>query len=90
MCGDAHHLVDPRPHEAGGMYGKGIITRHFSVGQVRRLVVHSRVYSSVGAEQDCLTPDRTRPAVIREGHNNLELQRWPGKTQLFIAAYIVQ
>nr|XP_032514134.1 uncharacterized protein LOC116767768 isoform X1 [Danaus plexippus plexippus] len=33
VCGDAEHLSEPRPHEAGGMYGKGIITRHYSVGQ---------------------------------------------------------
>ncbi|CAG4913061.1 unnamed protein product [Colias eurytheme] len=33
VCGDADNLAVPRPHEAGGMYGKGIITRHYSVGQ---------------------------------------------------------
>uniref|UniRef100_A0A2A4JIW2 Chitin-binding type-4 domain-containing protein n=1 Tax=Heliothis virescens TaxID=7102 RepID=A0A2A4JIW2_HELVI len=33
VCGDAHHMPEPRPHEAGGMYGKGIVTRHYSVGQ---------------------------------------------------------
>ncbi|XP_045533474.1 uncharacterized protein LOC123720762 isoform X3 [Pieris brassicae] len=33
VCGDADHITEPRPHEAGGMYGKGIITRHYSVGQ---------------------------------------------------------
>ncbi|XP_037869384.1 uncharacterized protein LOC101735378 isoform X2 [Bombyx mori] len=33
VCGDAAHLTEPRPHEAGGMYGKGIVTRHYSVGQ---------------------------------------------------------
>ncbi|KAG6461844.1 hypothetical protein O3G_MSEX012894, partial [Manduca sexta] len=33
VCGDAHHLSEPRPHEAGGMYAKGIVTRHYSVGQ---------------------------------------------------------
>ncbi|XP_045785912.1 uncharacterized protein LOC123881244 isoform X4 [Maniola jurtina] len=33
VCGDADNLNEPRPHEAGGMYGKGIITRHYSVGQ---------------------------------------------------------
>ncbi|XP_026747702.1 uncharacterized protein LOC113508792 isoform X1 [Trichoplusia ni] len=33
VCGDAHHIPEPRPHEAGGMYGKGIVTRHYSVGQ---------------------------------------------------------
>lgn len=34
ICGDPYHLEEPRPHEAGGLYGKGIIGRHYSVGQV--------------------------------------------------------
>lgn len=34
VCGDAHHLPMPRPHEAGGDYGKGIISRRYAVGQV--------------------------------------------------------
>ncbi|KAH1009354.1 uncharacterized protein LOC109539607 [Dendroctonus ponderosae] len=33
LCGDAFHVQEPRPHEAGGMFAKGIITRHYSVGQ---------------------------------------------------------
>ncbi|XP_057653302.1 uncharacterized protein LOC130892086 [Diorhabda carinulata] len=33
ICGDAYHIEQPRPHEAGGIYAKGIISRHFSVGQ---------------------------------------------------------
>ncbi|XP_044734433.1 uncharacterized protein LOC123296832 [Chrysoperla carnea] len=33
ICGDPYHLEEPRPHEAGGLYGKGIIGRHYSVGQ---------------------------------------------------------
>lgn len=33
MCGDAFHEKEPRPHEAGGTYAKGIISRHYSVGQ---------------------------------------------------------
>ncbi|XP_048479610.1 uncharacterized protein LOC105381531 isoform X2 [Plutella xylostella] len=33
VCGDADHISEPRPHEAGGMYGKGILTRHYAVGQ---------------------------------------------------------
>ncbi|XP_060528858.1 uncharacterized protein LOC132703549 [Cylas formicarius] len=32
LCGDAYH-EKPRPHEAGGRYANGIITRHYSVGQ---------------------------------------------------------
>ncbi|EFA12117.2 hypothetical protein TcasGA2_TC002263 [Tribolium castaneum] len=33
LCGDPHHVKEPRPHEAGGLYAKGIISRHYSVGQ---------------------------------------------------------
>lgn len=33
-CGDAYHLAEPRPHEAGGEYAKGTITRHYTAGQV--------------------------------------------------------
>ncbi|CAG9803569.1 unnamed protein product [Chironomus riparius] len=32
-CGDAYHLDTPRPHEAGGDYGKGIISRRYAAGQ---------------------------------------------------------
>ncbi|CAB0041587.1 unnamed protein product [Trichogramma brassicae] len=32
-CGDAYHLPRPRPHEAGGEFAKGTITRHYQVGQ---------------------------------------------------------
>lgn len=33
ICGDPYQLEEPRPHEAGGLYAKGIITRHYAVGQ---------------------------------------------------------
>ncbi|XP_071444516.1 uncharacterized protein [Hetaerina americana] len=33
LCGDPWHLSDPKPHEAGGQFAKGIIGRHYSVGQ---------------------------------------------------------
>ncbi|KAL9882632.1 uncharacterized protein ACN427_010358 isoform 3-T4 [Glossina fuscipes fuscipes] len=33
ICGDAYHLKTPRPHEAGGEYGKGIISRYYTAGQ---------------------------------------------------------
>lgn len=33
LCGDPYHVKEPRPHEAGGTYAKGIISRHYSVGQ---------------------------------------------------------
>ncbi|XP_030761831.1 uncharacterized protein LOC115886703 isoform X2 [Sitophilus oryzae] len=29
ICGDAYHLEEPRPHEAGGLYAKGIVARHY-------------------------------------------------------------
>lgn len=34
VCGDADNVPKPRPHEAGGQYAKGIISRRYSVGQV--------------------------------------------------------
>ena len=39
VCGDAYHLKEPRPHEAGGEYAKGTIVRHYTVGQVISLLV---------------------------------------------------
>ncbi|XP_065155631.1 uncharacterized protein [Atheta coriaria] len=33
VCGDPYHAPKPRPHEAGGVYANGIISRHYSVGQ---------------------------------------------------------
>ncbi|XP_011308725.1 uncharacterized protein [Fopius arisanus] len=33
ICGDAYHLKEPRPHEAGGEFAKGTITRHYTAGQ---------------------------------------------------------
>ncbi|XP_029663739.1 uncharacterized protein LOC115235834 [Formica exsecta] len=33
ICGDAYHLSEPRPHEAGGEFANGIITRHYTVGE---------------------------------------------------------
>ncbi|XP_023029101.1 uncharacterized protein [Leptinotarsa decemlineata] len=34
VCGDPHHVEDPRPHEAGGQFAKGVTSRHYSVGQI--------------------------------------------------------
>lgn len=33
VCGDAYHVKSPRPHEAGGEYAKGIISRYYTAGQ---------------------------------------------------------
>ena len=33
VCGDPWNMEEPRLHEAGGQYAKGIISRHYSVGQ---------------------------------------------------------
>ncbi|KAJ8880438.1 hypothetical protein PR048_016907 [Dryococelus australis] len=33
VCGDPYHFKTPRPHEAGGQYAKGIISRHYTAGQ---------------------------------------------------------
>lgn len=38
VCGDSFGLGSPRPHEAGGQYAKGIIGRHYSMGQVSKLL----------------------------------------------------
>lgn len=39
ICGDPYNLESPRPHEAGGEYGRGIISRHYFAGQVSLLFV---------------------------------------------------
>lgn len=33
LCGDPWNLNEPRPHEAGGQFAKGIISRHYTSGQ---------------------------------------------------------
>ncbi|KAK9511505.1 hypothetical protein O3M35_000145 [Rhynocoris fuscipes] len=33
VCGDAYSVSEPRPHEAGGQYAKGIIGRRYAMGQ---------------------------------------------------------
>ncbi|XP_075218163.1 uncharacterized protein LOC142322953 [Lycorma delicatula] len=33
VCGDRYDYESPRPHEAGGQFAKGIVTRHYTVGQ---------------------------------------------------------
>jgi len=37
VCGDAYDQAQPRRHEAGGEYGRGIISRHYFAGQVRSI-----------------------------------------------------
>jgi hypothetical protein len=34
VCGDAYNIESPRPHEAGGDYARGYISRRYSAGQV--------------------------------------------------------
>jgi len=34
ICGDAYNDPVPRDNEDGGMYGRGIIVREYSIGQV--------------------------------------------------------
>lgn len=38
VCGDAYHLESPRPHEAGGSYAKGIISKFYAAGQVSNVL----------------------------------------------------
>ncbi|KAG8199105.1 hypothetical protein JTE90_016242 [Oedothorax gibbosus] len=39
VCGDAWHIPSPRPNEAGGIYGQGVISRKYSPGQVIKSTV---------------------------------------------------
>lgn len=39
ICGDAYHLKQPRPHETGGEFGRGIISRHYFSGQIIDIVI---------------------------------------------------
>lgn len=34
ICGDPYNQKQPRDHEAGGKYASGIITRHYTEGQL--------------------------------------------------------
>lgn len=46
VCGDAYNLETPRPHEAGGMYARGIISRFYAAGQVNdflNFISHFRI-----------------------------------------------
>lgn len=36
VCGDAYNVQEPRPHEAGGLYAKGIISKFYAAGQVKK------------------------------------------------------
>ncbi|PRD27424.1 UNVERIFIED_CONTAM: hypothetical protein NCL1_35386 [Trichonephila clavipes] len=39
VCGDPYHLSQPRPNEAGGKYGLGIIVRNYTMGQVIKATI---------------------------------------------------
>ncbi|KAF8764479.1 hypothetical protein HNY73_022545 [Argiope bruennichi] len=55
VCGDAYHLKQPRPNEAGGEYGLGIIVRNYTVGQ-----------KIIG---DCALMGNNSLAVVRRKHS---------------------
>jgi len=40
ICGDAWDLKPPRPHEDGGMYGTGVVTRTYKAGQTIEVVTN--------------------------------------------------
>lgn len=44
VCGDAYDQAQPRRHEAGGEYGRGIISRHYFAGQVRSIETITTVF----------------------------------------------
>lgn len=39
VCGDPFQMKEPRPHEAGGEYAKGIISRFYTAGQVCKMLL---------------------------------------------------
>ena len=58
VCGDNWASVQPRPHEAGGRYGKGVIGRRYTTGQVNTYVSiyffisTAHIYNQTGFEFD--------------------------------------
>lgn len=52
VCGDPYQLETPRPHEAGGLYAKGIVSRFYAAGQVFATNMN-RFWSIVQATQFC-------------------------------------
>lgn len=59
VCGDAYDQAQPRRHEAGGEYGRGIISRHYFAGQVRSI--------------ETITSVLLLPTRINEGHNPIAI-----------------
>ncbi|KAG7156947.1 putative Lytic polysaccharide mono-oxygenase, cellulose-degrading-containing protein 7 [Homarus americanus] len=40
VCGDNWRLPEPRPHERGGEFGRGVITANYTEGQVIPVTIH--------------------------------------------------
>ncbi|XP_066941986.1 uncharacterized protein [Macrobrachium rosenbergii] len=40
VCGDPWHVPEPRPHERGGRFGRGVITETYTEGQVIPVTIH--------------------------------------------------
>ncbi|XP_037799692.1 uncharacterized protein LOC119594706 [Penaeus monodon] len=40
VCGDDWRLPEPRPHERGGRFGRGVVTANYSEGQVVPVTIH--------------------------------------------------
>lgn len=40
MCGDNWQVPEPRPHERGGQFGRGVITANYTEGQVIPITIH--------------------------------------------------
>jgi hypothetical protein len=39
VCGDAYDMPQPRPNEAGGVYGQGIVVRKYRLNSIIRIKV---------------------------------------------------
>ncbi|XP_015904848.2 uncharacterized protein [Parasteatoda tepidariorum] len=65
VCGDAWHLPSPRPNEAGGVYGRGIISRKYKPGQVIKSTVEITA-NHRGFFQFKLCPHNNPSTVVKQ------------------------
>ncbi|KAF8764483.1 hypothetical protein HNY73_022549 [Argiope bruennichi] len=59
ICGDAWDAPKPRPNEAGGIYGKGIIVRNYKPGQEVKSIVELTANHKGFFEFNCVLPKRS-------------------------------
>ena len=82
QCGDAWDLAQPRPGEGGGTYGKGVIVRTYSPGQVVKVTVDVTA-NHKGYFQFSLCP-HNKPSVPAPGSCFTSLRLSSGGKKFFI------